>query len=865
MKKYKIPEQLIVLKLSETIENATKPEKEKMEVITPVVTEDIVAHLLQNVNEDGKFSKTYKLIVSEANLVTAWLEIKSRPGMLAKNGVDTNDSYSTIENLPLKWFKETSELLMVERYSYKLARTVKIPKKEKGKYRKLILTNPYDKIIQKAFHRVLNVVFEGYSEWEKTNKETFQTYHSEVTDYTQIFKKRSHNEYWIRKFKIKPIFSPISYGFRPKRGVHSAIRVMENTWYPNWFASCDISKAFDNVNRNILVKRLREYIEDEQVIGQIRKMLNVQIIDIKLDTKNGTLSIPQGSILSPLLFNLYMHSLDEFVEKIIENVTRIDRRKPNPEYRKMTRSNSRDIEKLSAKVRYKITKKQRKLVKRHGIKILINDPEKMPVRMYYARYADDFLLGFFMPKIQTKLIMEDITKFITDDLKLEVTGKHLRHTISDKTSFLGFEIRRISPEKFKYSRSKKLEAYKRHKNRVLRRGAQEYEGFLKMTEWLGRRAIASTVNEKIAPKKHIVKEKELREIVPVAVQQEDWFYNKHKHNKKMELALKNRYENQQYRFKRWIKAKQDLMNSREIIELAKMIGKGQTDRLNTIREDTMKLLKELVGSESEKAYILKLQSIKKDPTRVTRATRLISKLEILFPKKQIIEELKSKGIMNSKGMPSAAMQKTTLPDYEIIDWYTTVARGLLSYYGCTANLNDLRRLVNWTLRYSLFATIGSKHKKSTKWTIDNFGFDPKVIYEDKVIASFPAVGWVNSCRKEYPSQAWDNNNLRSIINSERIRLNQRVTLFDKCGVGTCDSAPEHVHHIRHLHRIWKGKFVTVKTKRGHRSPLLQQTVQSTLARKQIPLCQKCHNKIHQGILTIEDLDEKYIITGIERK
>lgn len=76
--------------------------------------------------------------------------------------MNTNDEFSTIEKLPLKWFKKTSELLMTKSYNYKLVKTIKILRKKKGKDQKLIITNSYDNIIQKAFHRILNVVFEGY-------------------------------------------------------------------------------------------------------------------------------------------------------------------------------------------------------------------------------------------------------------------------------------------------------------------------------------------------------------------------------------------------------------------------------------------------------------------------------------------------------------------------------------------------------------------------------------------------------------------------------------------------------------------------------------------------------------------------------
>ena len=67
-RKFEILKQLVISKLSQTINNITKI---KMEIITPVVTEDIVAYLFQNVNQHNKFFNIYKLIMNEANLVTA--------------------------------------------------------------------------------------------------------------------------------------------------------------------------------------------------------------------------------------------------------------------------------------------------------------------------------------------------------------------------------------------------------------------------------------------------------------------------------------------------------------------------------------------------------------------------------------------------------------------------------------------------------------------------------------------------------------------------------------------------------------------------------------------------------------------------
>jgi hypothetical protein len=121
-----------------------------------------------------------------------------------------------------------------------------------------------------------------------------------------------------------------------------------------------------------------------------------------------------------------------------------------------------------------------------------------------------------------------------------------------------------------------------------------------MIEWLGRKAIANIINKKISPEKYIVKEKILKKIIPKTIQEENWFYNKHKHNKKMKLAFKNRYKNQQYKLKKWIKVCNELINTKELTELAKIIDKNQTDKLISIRKDITKLLKELIEPKIEK-------------------------------------------------------------------------------------------------------------------------------------------------------------------------------------------------------------------------------------------------------------------------
>jgi hypothetical protein len=94
-----------------------------------------------------------------------------------------------MENLALNWFKRVSQKLVLNKYHYKFARVVAISKKESAK-RPIFITNLYDRIVQKAVYRALSVTFEGYSYWEKTDKNKVKADYCEVIDHTQIVKKK---------------------------------------------------------------------------------------------------------------------------------------------------------------------------------------------------------------------------------------------------------------------------------------------------------------------------------------------------------------------------------------------------------------------------------------------------------------------------------------------------------------------------------------------------------------------------------------------------------------------------------------------------------------------------------------------------
>lgn len=120
---------------------------------------------------------------------------------------------------------------------------------------------------------------------------------------------------------FEPKFLDCMHGFRYGRGCHSALRELNRTILykkVNYIVDADIKGFFDNVNHIWLMKCIEQHIKDRNVLKLIERFLKAGVIENhKLyDTKDGT---PQGSILSPVLANIYMHYvLTLWFEKIIK-------------------------------------------------------------------------------------------------------------------------------------------------------------------------------------------------------------------------------------------------------------------------------------------------------------------------------------------------------------------------------------------------------------------------------------------------------------------------------------------------------------------------------------------------------------------
>ena len=128
---------------------------------------------------------------------------------------------------------------------------------------------------------------------------------------------------WIQQMLLQvlqpifdPTFSASSYGFRPGKSAHDAVRAAQNYVQAgkDWVVDMDITKFFDRVNHDILMHRIAQGIRDKRVLKLIGKYLRagIMIEGVVQGSQEGT---PQGGPLSPLLANIYLDALDRELER----------------------------------------------------------------------------------------------------------------------------------------------------------------------------------------------------------------------------------------------------------------------------------------------------------------------------------------------------------------------------------------------------------------------------------------------------------------------------------------------------------------------------------------------------------------------
>jgi len=123
--------------------------------------------------------------------------------------------------------------------------------------------------------------------------------------------------------RLESIFSPNSYGYRPNKSAHQALKsVRENCWEQDWIIDLDIKGFFDNIDHNKLLTALEKHVSESWVMFYVKRWLEAPVLTVSglLQEKQG-MGTPQGGVISPLLANLFLHyAFDKWLEKIDSRV-----------------------------------------------------------------------------------------------------------------------------------------------------------------------------------------------------------------------------------------------------------------------------------------------------------------------------------------------------------------------------------------------------------------------------------------------------------------------------------------------------------------------------------------------------------------
>ncbi|MDH6146052.1 group II intron reverse transcriptase/maturase [Kitasatospora sp. GP30] len=317
-----------------------------------------------------------------------------------KGAMTPGVTQETVDGMSMGRINRIIDAMRHERYRFRPVRRVHIPKKQSGKTRPLGLPTWSDKLVGE----VVRLLLEAYYE---------------------------------------PAFSSRSHGFRPRRGCHTALREVANTWTgTTWFIEGDIADCFGSLDHGVLLRALGENVHDNRFLRLVRNMLTAGYLEDW--TWHTTLSgAPQGGVASPILSNIYLHKLDTFVEKeLIPEYTRGGLRARSSEYRR--------VESAIARARRKGDRTEARSLYRRLHALPSQDPYDPGYRrLRYVRYADDTLLGFVGPKAEAGEIKQRLATFLREDLKLEMSQDKtlITHARTGRARFLGYEIATASTDR----------------------------------------------------------------------------------------------------------------------------------------------------------------------------------------------------------------------------------------------------------------------------------------------------------------------------------------------------------------------------------------------------------------------------------
>jgi len=218
-----------------------------------------------------RFDDLFNLCADPAFLLVAWDRVRGNKGAKTA-GVDGATVASVAAGTGVEEFLDTLRSSIRDRRFRPLPSRERLIPKTGGKMRRLGIATIADRVVQASLKLVLEPIFEAE-------------------------------------------FLPCSYGFRPNRRAHDAVaevRFFTSKKY-EWIVEGDIKACFDEISHPALLDRVRARVGDKRVLALVKAFLKSGILGEDGRLRDTTAGTPQGSILSPLLSNVALSVLDEYI------------------------------------------------------------------------------------------------------------------------------------------------------------------------------------------------------------------------------------------------------------------------------------------------------------------------------------------------------------------------------------------------------------------------------------------------------------------------------------------------------------------------------------------------------------------------
>ena len=238
-----------------------------------------------NLSRQGKrINGLFRLLDGPELWQKAYEEIAQNQGALTPGSTS-----NTLDGFSLERVENIIRAIKEGRYQFAPVRRIHIPKPN-GKTRPLGIPTADDKLVQAAVKLLLELVYE-------------------------------------------PVFSDHSHGFRRQRSCHTALDQIRRLWNgTKWIIEVDVVSFFDNINHSVLLRLLSKRIDDKRLLVLIENMLKAGVME-DWEFKASFSGTPQGGVASPILANIYLHELDQFMAEMKADFDQGKERRRTPEYR----------------------------------------------------------------------------------------------------------------------------------------------------------------------------------------------------------------------------------------------------------------------------------------------------------------------------------------------------------------------------------------------------------------------------------------------------------------------------------------------------------------------------------------------------